>query len=210
MALDAGARNIVLLASATETHSAKNLGRSVERVLSDLESTAAAAHDAGLRMRLAISMAWIDPVEGKVPAKRVVEICARSRALGIGEITLCDTYGGASPRAVFELLEEVFALYPPEAVGLHLHDTFGGASACALVGLCLGVRRFDASIAGLGGCPFAEGAKGNMATEDLNRLLRGLGLETGINEVLLGEAIRDCLLSVGRAAQEERQRCPNR
>ncbi|GAB4272627.1 MAG: hydroxymethylglutaryl-CoA lyase [Deferrisomatales bacterium] len=191
-ARDAGARNLVCLVSATETHSRANLGRPIRTVLEDLRPQVATAAEAGLRLRVAISMAWIDPVEGPVPADRVVGICEALRAMGVTELTLCDTYGGASPRAVADVLERVFGLFPRQAVGLHLHDTFGVASANTLVGLMLGVARFDGAVGGLGGCPFAPGARGNMNTAHLVHLLGSLGVATGIDPDRLDRVWEGC------------------
>jgi hydroxymethylglutaryl-CoA lyase len=202
-ALAAGARNLVCLLSATESHSRANLGRPVDRVLSALAPLVRAAHQAGARARAAISMAWIDPEEGVVPARRVAGLARELAGMGLKELTLCDTYGGASPRAVVELLEEVAPVLPLERIGLHLHDTFGVASANALAGLAVGVRRFDGSIGGLGGCPFAPGARGNVDTEHLVYLLQSLGVETGIDREALARAAGRCLADLGEAQRAE-------
>lgn len=192
-AVRAGARNVVCLVSATETHSRANLARPICKVLDDLERLRDRIDRAGLGARAAVSMAWIDPTEGIVPSARVLEICRNLRDMGFREITLCDTYGGASPKAVAELLEDLLPVYPPEAVGLHFHDTFGMASANVLVGLLEGVTRFDASIGGLGGCPFAPGARGNMDTGHLVRMLDALGVTTGIDLSALESAAGACI-----------------
>lgn len=207
-ALAAGARNLVCLLSATETHSRANLGRPVARVVAELAPLARAARRAGARLRAAVSMAWMDPDEGIVPPQRVVAIARELAEQGFGELTLCDTYGGASPRAVTELLEAVAPVFEPEHVGLHLHDTFGVASANVLAGLAAGVRRFDGAIGGLGGCPFAPGAKGNADTEHLVYLLHGLGVETGIDRAALGRAAAQCLSELRVAQREERGPAP--
>jgi len=199
-ALAAGARNVVCLVSATETHSRANLGRSVREVVASLSPLAGVVRSARARARLAISMVWVDPDEGVVPNERVVEIARESADMGFTELTLCDTYGGASPLAVSELLEALSSIFPPERLGLHLHDTWGGASANVLAGLAAGVTRFDGSIGGLGGCPFAPGARGNMATEHLVHLLSGLGVETGIDQTALREASERCLSELSKAA----------
>jgi hydroxymethylglutaryl-CoA lyase len=196
-ALGAGARNLVCVVSATEAHSEANLGHPIARVLSDLEGTVPLLRRAGVRTRVALSMAWVDPVEGVVPQDRVLDLCRRLAAMGFEELTLCDTHGGASPRAVAGLLEDLSPLFPAEALGLHLHDTFGAAAANALVGLLLGITRFDGSLGGLGGCPFAPGARGNVDTEELVRLLHTLNIETGISEEALRCARQECLARLG-------------
>jgi hydroxymethylglutaryl-CoA lyase len=153
-----------------------------------------------MRVRVGLSMAWVDPVEGPVRRDRVLELGRAVRDAGATEFTLCDTYGGASPADVASTLSELFALFPREAMGLHLHDTFGVAGANTLAGLGLGLRRFEGSIGGLGGCPFAPGARGNMATEDLVYLLHSLGTETGVDLDALRRAKEECLsmLATGR------------
>lgn len=192
-ALAAGARNVVFLASATETHSRDNLGRTVAEVLRDLRGLAQRARDGGARCRAAVSVAWVDPTEGEVPVAQTATLCRELHDLGFAELTLCDTYGAASPRAVAELIEAVRGFCPPDRLGLHLHDTFGVASANVLAGLAAGVARFDASVGGLGGCPFAPGARGNVDTGHLVLLLEGLGVATGIDRTALDEATRRCL-----------------
>lgn len=200
-ALAAGARNVVCLVSATETHSRANLGRSIGDVLSGLGPLADDLRSARVRSRLAVSMAWVDPEEGVVPRERVVGLAREFAGMGFTELTLCDTYGGASPLAVGELIEALSPLFPPERLGLHLHDTLGVASANVLAGLAAGVSRYDGSIGGLGGCPFAPGARGNMATEHLVHLLAGLGVETGIDRAALGRAADRCLSELREATQ---------
>ncbi|MBI5015931.1 MAG: hydroxymethylglutaryl-CoA lyase [Deltaproteobacteria bacterium] len=206
-ALEAGARNLVCVVSATETHSEENLGRSTAQVLSDLEKMVPLLREARVRSRAAVSMAWVDPVEGIVPRRQVLDLCSRLTAMGFEELTLCDTHGGASPRGVSELIEELKAVAPPEALGLHLHDTFGAAGANALMGLLLGVTRLDASLAGLGGCPFAPGARGNIATEQLVHLLHSLSVGTGISEEALREVRDECLRQLG---DDRARRLPRR
>lgn len=198
-ALAAGARNLVCMVSATETHSRANLGRTVSQVLADLGALARDAHAVGARTRVAVSMAWIDPDEGAVAPERVVGLVRELADAGFRELTLCDTYGGASPRAVAELVEAVAPDFPPTRVGLHLHDTFGVAAANTLAGLAAGVRRFDGSIGGLGGCPFAPGARGNADMGHLAYLLHSLGVETGIDRPALARAATECLAELGTA-----------
>jgi hydroxymethylglutaryl-CoA lyase len=189
----ANARNVVCLVSATETHSLANLGRPIARVLADLEQVARRIEALRLRARIAVSMAWVDPDEGDVPRERVGEICTALGGMGFGELTLCDTYGGASPRQVAGLLEELSPTFPPSRIGLHLHDTFGVASANVMTGLLCGVTRYDGSIGGLGGCPFVPAARGNVNTEHLVQLLDGLGVRTGIGRAALAKAAIGCL-----------------
>ncbi len=192
-AIDAGARNVVVLASTTETHSMDNLGRPIAGVLDDLAPMAEYAAKAKVNARASLSMAWIDPTEGKVPTGVAGEICHRFFEMGYAQITLCDTYGGASPIEVTELLDYIGDFYAPGNVGLHLHDTFGTASANTFAALAAGVTRFDASINGIGGCPFAPGARGNMDTAHLIHLLDGLGVETSVDLSSLNDAAGKCM-----------------
>ena len=190
LAVAAGARNLHLLLSATESHSRANLGCSLGARLEELAAMGAELASGTLRSRVALSMAWHDPDEGPVPCERAADLCARLHDYGFREITLCDTYGAASPRSVARLVEMLAPLFPPERLVVHLHDTFGFAALNTLAALAVGVTRSEASLGGLGGCPFAPGAKGNMAGEDLVRLLQGLGVDSGLE---LGElsALKD-------------------
>ncbi len=202
-ALAAGVANLVCVVSATETHSRDNLGRPIARVLDDLRDVARLAEGTGTRFRASISVAWADPVEGAVPPTRVRTIAAQLRDMGFPEITLCDTWGRASPVEVAALIGHLAGAFEADRIGLHLHDTFGTAAAGLLAGALAGVRRFDGSVGGLGGCPFVEGARGNIATEAVVRLLQGMGLETGVDEAALGVAARECLTMLreeGRAS----------
>ncbi|WP_461393455.1 hydroxymethylglutaryl-CoA lyase [Deferrisoma sp.] len=189
-AVAAGAQNAIFLASATEAHSRANLGRPVAEVLRDLEPMTETARAHGVRVRLAVSMAWTDPVEGPVPEARLLELCARAHDLGIHEITLCDTQGGASPLAVAQRVEAVSRVVPLEALGVHLHDPFGTAGAAAWAAWLCGVRRFDGSLGGLGGCPVLETPEGNQDLLELEVLFRGLGVETGVDRERLQAAAR--------------------
>lgn len=191
-ALDAGARNLLCVLSATETHSRANLGRRVDAVLAELGELRAKISVAGVRARVALSVAFADPVEGVVPTEKAAALCRRVFDLGFGELTLCDTYGAASPLQVSELLSAIGEFYPPDRIGLHLHDTFGFASANVLAGLMSGVSRFDGSVLGLGGCPFLPGARGNVDTANLVRFLDGLGVVTGVDREKLERAAFAC------------------
>ncbi len=193
LAAEAGARGVVCLLSATETHSRDNLGRTIEEVITGLRELYLEAARLGVRARASLSMTWIDPIEGEVDTSVALELCKTLAGIGFEELTLCDTYGGASPLKVMELLARLAPHYPANRVGLHLHDTFGTASANTLAGLVMGVRKFETSIAGLGGCPFAPGARGNMDTAHLIHLLEGLGMKTGVDARALAGATAKCL-----------------
>lgn len=200
-AMDSGVLNVLFVASATETHSLANLGRPVGRVFGDLEKMAARAKNEGIRTRAALSVAFVDPSEGIVPPGAAAALVKRFREMGIEEITLCDTHGGATPDGVDALLGEISEIYGPGYIGLHMHDTFGFASANVLMGLTLGISRFDSSVNGLGGCPFLPGSRGNMNSADLVRFLNGLGVSTGITLENANEAARKAAVIISGGAE---------
>jgi hydroxymethylglutaryl-CoA lyase len=146
------------------------------------------AHAAGLRVRGYLSTAFGCPFEGDVAPERVAEMAARLADLGVFEVAISDTIGIAHPGQVPRVLDAVLARVPVQQVALHFHDTRGMALANVHASLPLGIRTFDASAGGLGGCPYAPGAAGNLATDDLIYMLDGLGLETGVSLAALSEA----------------------
>ncbi|WP_376764290.1 hydroxymethylglutaryl-CoA lyase [Archangium violaceum] len=193
-AKEAGLEEAAVFISASEAHSKKNINKTIAEAVAEARQTTEAALKAGLRVRGYLSTVWGCPYEGEVPVSRVVEI---SRALvdgGIYQLSLGDTIGVGTPRQTETLLNALLDHVPVEKLALHLHDTRGTALANALVGLQLGVTTFDASIGGLGGCPYAPGAAGNLATEDLVYMLHGMGVKTGIQ--------LDKLVEAGMVAQE--------
>jgi hydroxymethylglutaryl-CoA lyase len=180
--------------SASETHSRKNINKSIAEALSVASEVTRGALASGMRVRAYLSVVWGCPYEGTVPVDRVVELCRRLADLGIYQLSLGDTVGVGVPNQTEEILAAVTRHVPVGRLALHLHDTRGMALANALVGLAAGVTTFDASIGGLGGCPYAPGAAGNLATEDLVNMLQRMGVETGID---LGK-----LVEAGEVAQE--------
>jgi hydroxymethylglutaryl-CoA lyase len=167
--------------SASETHNLKNVNKSVEETFAAFEEVVPPALEAGLRVRGYVSTAWGCPYEGKVDPRRVVAVAERLLSMGCYQVSLGDTIGVGTPNQTRELLDLLLRRASPEALALHMHDTRGTALANVLVGLEAGLSTFDASIGGLGGCPYAPGAAGNLATEDLVYLLHGMGYETGIS-----------------------------
>jgi hydroxymethylglutaryl-CoA lyase len=167
--------------SASETHSRKNINKSVDEAFHEFESLVPAARAAGLRVRGYVSTVWGCPYEGKVEPARAAAVARRLLALGCDQLSLGDTIGVATPDGVRRVLDLLLADVPRERLALHMHDTRGTALANVLAGLDLGITTFDASVGGLGGCPYAPGASGNLATEDLVYMLRGMGYETGID-----------------------------
>ncbi|MFF9360720.1 hydroxymethylglutaryl-CoA lyase [Streptomyces griseoluteus] len=181
-ALALGARRIAVFASATESFAKANLNRTVGESLAVFEPVVRQAKDAGAHVRGYVSMCFGDPWEGEVPLPQVVRVCAALKDMGCDELSLGDTIGVATPgqvRALLTLLNE--AGLPTAELGVHFHDTYGQALANTHAALQHGVTTVDASAGGLGGCPYAKSATGNLATEDLVWMLRGLGIETGVD-----------------------------
>ncbi|MGO8969909.1 MAG: hydroxymethylglutaryl-CoA lyase [Myxococcaceae bacterium] len=193
-AKSAGLGEAAVFASATETHSRKNINKSIAEALHVAGAVAKGALAAGMRVRAYLSVVWGCPYEGKTSLATVVDLASRLLDMGIYQLSLGDTIGVGIPTQTEAILEAVLRHVPASKLALHLHDTRGTALANALVGLSYGLTTLDASIGGLGGCPYAPGAAGNLATEDLVNLLHGMGVETGIDLSRLVEA--------GEVAQE--------
>jgi hydroxymethylglutaryl-CoA lyase len=187
-----------LFLSATETHNRKNIIKSIDETLPLLRAVAAAAKRDGFEVRGYLSVVFGCPYEGKTPVESVLRVVRELLAIGCDEISLGDTVGYANPRQVKDLLARVFSLAPPERYSLHFHDTRGTALANALAAFEAGARRFDGSVGGLGGCPYAPGAAGNVATEELAYLFSEMGLETGVDLDSLLEAARFIAKALGR------------
>ncbi|ABF91691.1 hydroxymethylglutaryl-CoA lyase [Myxococcus xanthus DK 1622] len=193
-AKEAGLEEAAVFISASEAHSKKNINKSIAEAVVGAREVTASALQAGMRVRGYLSTVWGCPYEGDVPVERVVDICRQLVDAGIYQLSLGDTIGIGTPRQTEVILEALLKHIPVEKLALHLHDTRGTALANALVGLSAGVTTFDASIGGLGGCPYAPGAAGNLATEDAVFMLHGMGVDTGIN--------LDRLVEAGEIAQE--------
>jgi hydroxymethylglutaryl-CoA lyase len=198
-ALAADISEIAIFAAASETFSRRNINQGIDESLAGYASVCARARDAGLRIRGYLSASFGCPFEGAVPPARVADLAGRLHALGVFEVVLSDTIGVAHPAQVWTVLDAVGAVLPTETVALHFHDTRGTALANVLAALERGIAVFDASAGGLGGCPFAPGATGNLATEDLVYLLDGLGIETGVHLDTLIAASRFIEPRVGHA-----------
>jgi hydroxymethylglutaryl-CoA lyase len=180
-ALSAGLTEACVFMSVTEGHSKKNINKTVAEAIEMVHETADAALKSGIRVRAYLSCVWGCPFEGKVSVAQVVEVVKALAPLNIYQLSLGDTIGVGTPGQTAELIEAIRQHVPIEKLALHLHDTRGTALANAMVGLQMGITTFDASIGGLGGCPYAPGAAGNLATEDLVYMLHGLGIETGLS-----------------------------
>jgi hydroxymethylglutaryl-CoA lyase len=184
----AGVHEIAVFLSASETHNLKNVNKSIDRTLATFEETVGPARGLGMRVRAYVSTVWGCPYEGEVDSERAISIARRLLDMGCYQISLGDTIGVATPKQTAAVVRRMLEYAKPEQVALHMHDTRGTALANVLVGLELGIRDFDASVGGLGGCPYAPGAAGNCATEDLVYMLMGMGIETGIDLDRLVEA----------------------
>jgi hydroxymethylglutaryl-CoA lyase len=181
-ALALGARQVAVFASATESFAKANLNRTVDESLAMFEPVVGRAKDARLTVRGYVSMCFGDPWEGPVPVHQVVRVCKALMDMGCDELSLGDTIGVATPGHVQALLAELNEEgVPTSALGVHFHDTYGQALSNTLAALQHGVSTVDASAGGLGGCPYARSATGNLATEDLVWMLQGLGIDTGVD-----------------------------
>jgi hydroxymethylglutaryl-CoA lyase len=187
-ALAAGVQEIAVFAASSETFSRKNINQSIDESFTTYRQVCERARAAGLRVRGYLSTAFGCPYEGHVPPERVAELSARLIDMGAFEVAVSDTIGIAHPGQVPQVLAPVLARVPVEQVALHFHDTRGTALANVLAALPLGIRTFDAAAGGLGGCPYAPGAAGNLATDDLIYMLDGLGVATGVSLEKLSEA----------------------
>lgn len=186
----AGVGEIAIFAAASETFSRRNINQSIDESFAAYTRVCAAALAAGMRVRGYLSTSFGCPYEGDVPPARVADLSARLIDLGVFEVSVSDTIGIGHPGQVDTVVDTVAKRIPRSAIALHFHDTRGTALANVLAGLQLGVTRFDASAGGLGGCPYAPGAAGNLATEDLIYMLHGLGIGTGVDLDALVEASR--------------------
>ncbi|MDR5902654.1 hydroxymethylglutaryl-CoA lyase [Halomonas icarae] len=200
-ALEAGVDSVVLFVSASERHNAKNVNRSVAASLEGFEQVARLLDGSNVALRGAIATAFGCPFTGNVPVESVTEIARRFADLGATHLSLGDTTGMATPPLVTERVTRLREAAPNLPLTLHFHNTRGIGLANVMQGLALGVDRYESSIGGLGGCPFAPGASGNIATEDLAYLLEEMGLETGLD-------LEGLIAAAGRASELMGRRLP--
>ena len=187
-AMAARVDEIAVFAASTETFSRRNINQSIDESLDVYRQVADRARTARVRVRGYLSTAFGCPFEGDVAPAKVAEIAARLIDIGVFEVAVSDTIGIAHPGQVPRVLDAVLTRVAVSQVALHFHDTRGTALANVLTALPYGITTFDASAGGLGGCPYAPGAAGNLATEDLVYMLQGLGAETGVSLDVLSEA----------------------
>jgi len=180
-ALAARAGEVVIFGSASEAFSQKNINCSIAESIARFEPVARAAKEHGLRLRGSISCAFGCPYQGEVPLADVTDVVGRMRDLGCDEIDIADTIGVSTPRKTQAVMETAARAFALDRISGHFHDTYGQALANIYASLELGVAIFHSSVSGLGGCPYAKGATGNVATEDVLYMLDGLGIETGVD-----------------------------
>lgn len=180
-ALESNVDEVVIFGAASEAFSQRNTNGSIDEVFERFRPVAKTALDNNIRVRAAISVALGCPYQGDVPVENVVDLTRRFADLGVHEIGICDTIGVATANQVKAVFEQTARVYPIEQQSGHFHDTYAQGVSNVLAALQSGVSRFDTSIAGLGGCPYAKGATGNVATEDVVYLLHGMGIDTGLN-----------------------------
>jgi hydroxymethylglutaryl-CoA lyase len=193
-ALACGIREIGVFLSASETHNKMNVNKTIADTLSVFEEIVPPAREAGVAVRAYLSTVWGCPYEGDVDPQRAVKITRQLLDLGCYQVSLADTIGVGTPRQTYRIVRSFLDEMPVDKFALHFHDTRGTALSNTLVGLELGVRDFDASVGGVGGCPYAPGAAGNLATEDLVYMLSGMGIDTGID--------LDKLIAAGNVAEQ--------
>ena len=196
-ALAAGMKEIAVFMSASETHNKKNVNRTIADTLVAFEDVVPHARAAGLAVRAYLSTCFGCPYEGDVDPEVVVDLTGRLHDLGVYQVSISDTIGVANPQQVEDVLTRVLAKYPTGAIAVHFHDTQGTALANCVVALTLGITTIDSAAGGLGGCPYAPGAAGNLATEDVVAMLHGMGVKTGIDLDKLTEASRTAATFVG-------------
>jgi hydroxymethylglutaryl-CoA lyase len=198
LALEASIDETAVFMSASETHNRKNINKSIAETIPILKEVVKDSIAAGKSVRGYISTVFGCPYEGKVDVDKVTFVAEQLFYMGVEELSLGDTIGVANPRQVQSILEELLRHFPAKNLALHFHDTRGTALANILASLDMGITTFDASIGGLGGCPYAPGASGNVATEDVLYMLEQMGIHTGINIEKILDAARFIQKKIGR------------
>ena len=197
-ALDAGFTEVEVVVSASDTHNRKNVNRSTEQSLDEIAVVIDEAHRRGATCQVIVSTAWGCPYEGDVPVDRVLWAAGRAVADGADTVSFGDTTGMATPRRVRDLVGGFRSRHPDIPLNLHFHNTRGTGLANVLAALELGVDDFDASVGGLGGCPYAPGATGNIATEELVHMVEDMGVATGVDLAAMIDAAAEAERIVGR------------
>jgi hydroxymethylglutaryl-CoA lyase len=193
-AIAAGLRSIEFVVSAADGHSRANVGRSSAEAAAQIPEIVAISHDSDVTVEVIVATAWDCPFDGPTPAQRVLDVVTAATDAGVDRIAIADTIGTTTPRRVSELIAQVRPLIGGTPLGAHFHNTRGAGLASAYAAVSAGVTRLDASVGGLGGCPFAPGASGNIATEDLVYLLRDSGIHVDVD--------LDAAIAAARVAQD--------
>jgi isopropylmalate/homocitrate/citramalate synthase len=180
-AIEAGVKSIAIFTAASDTFNKRNINMSIDESFANYAPVAAKARSEGMRVRGYVSTAFGCPYEGDVPPEKVLEVVARLLDLGCYEVSVGDTIGVGTPMQVQGVIGILLQVVPAHRLAMHFHDTRGTALANTLASLEMGIATFDASSGGLGGCPYAPGASGNLATEDLIYMMERMGIETGVN-----------------------------
>ena len=194
----AGMKEIAVFMSASETHNKKNINKTIKDTLAAFAETIGPAREAGMRVRGYVSTVWGCPYEGPIAPEASIAIARQLHEMGCYQISFGDTIGSGTPRGTRDVIQRALDILPVDSIAMHMHDTRGTALANVVVGLEMGIRHFDGSVGGMGGCPYAPGAAGNVATEDLVYMLEGMGVRTGIDLERLVEAARAAESIVGR------------
>jgi hydroxymethylglutaryl-CoA lyase len=202
-ALAAGFQEIEVVVSASDTHNRKNLNRSTDESLDDIAAIVDRVHAAGATVQVIVATAWGCPYEGDVPVERVVTVASRAMRDGADSLAYGDTTGMATPTRVTSLVGETRSAHPEVPLLLHFHNTRGTGLANVLAALQLGVSEFDASVGGLGGCPYAPGATGNIATEELVHMVEDMGVATGVDLEAMIAAAAEAERIVGRTLSSQ-------
>lgn len=199
-AMQAGMKEVAVFMAATQSHNRKNINKSTEQALETYRGVIQTARQQGLRVRGYVSCVYGCPYEGQVPVEQVIEVCQALLDMGVYQLSLGDTVGIGTPKQVSYILQTLFRHgFAKDQLAVHFHDTRGTALANILVALQLGIATVDSAAGGLGGCPYAPGASGNVATEDVVYMLHGMGIETGID---LQKLVRVSAQLVGPLAHE--------
>lgn len=180
-AIEAGIRRVAVFTAASETFTQKNIRMSIDQSFAAFEPVVRRALSEGMTVRGYVSTAFVCPYDGEIKEEAVRNVSVRLVDLGVDEVAISDTVGAAAPNDVRRVIEHVLDRVPIERIALHFHDTYGTALANVYAGLELGISTFDASAGGLGGCPFAPGASGNLATEDIVCMLDRMGIDSGVS-----------------------------
>jgi hydroxymethylglutaryl-CoA lyase len=196
-ALASGMKEIAVFLSASETHNKKNVNKTIAETIDAFNEVIPVAAAANVPVRAYVSTVFGCPYEGDVDPERAVELTGRLRDMGVYQVSLGDTIGVANPRQTEDVLGRVLSKHPADSIAVHFHDTQGTALANCLVSIQMGITTIDSAAGGLGGCPYAPGASGNLATEDVVAMLHSMGVATGIDLDKLTEASRTASTFVG-------------